>query len=215
MFETLKTTEDIRNAAGTFRARIVHDEHADNPRHNDYAGAIEITERQGHYLSTDDPFVSGTVHDAVSRRFTRREEAPISMRALMRYLRIALDAHTVLPIYSGTDGPSAGDPDQAGGTYGNEVIGVTFMPNETAREELTYSPTWDVAGCLRMELDLYNKWARGEYVGWIIEKFIPACEHGHGDEWVHVDSVWGIDDAEYAETDAREVIEHHGKQAQR
>jgi hypothetical protein len=201
-------TEEITTPAGRFRVRIEYDQAAESPRDWDNIGEIEVVQR-GHYLSTNDPYVTGTVYDAVNMTQTPPSDSRISTRALCRYLRIALDAHTVLPLYNGTDGPSAGDPDSTTIYDGEGVIGVTYAPNEKARVELALNPEWDVAGALRIELDTYNKWARGDFTGFIVERFVPECEHGHGDEWVQTDSVWGFDDPDYAREQGREFAESY------
>lgn len=190
-------SEHIVTDAGTFRVRIAPDESAESPRDWDNIGNIDVTNVRGLYLLTDDPYARGVITEAVDLTFVHSASS-ISVRALCRHLRIALDAHTVLPLYNGTDGPSAGDSTDTDGVEGAHVIGVTWAPNDKVRPELALDPEFDVAGALRAELDVYNRWAHGEFVGFIVERLTPACEHGHGDEWAHVDSVWGFDSESHA-----------------
>lgn len=70
--------------------------------------------------------------------------------------------------------------------------------------------------CIRQDLEAYNRYARGEYVGVTLEQLVrytlgegqgPWDGHetppaGHLHKWVTVDSLWGIDDIEYARQEA-------------
>ena len=45
------------------------------------------------------------------------------------------------------------------------------------------------------EVEEFSNWAQGNVWGFTVEKFIPACDHGHSEEWVADDSFescWGF-----------------------
>lgn len=175
---------EITTAAGRFRVRIEYDDSAESPRQWSNLGVITLTAPGTGRLDIEedtDRERIAAVEDAVS--YER------DARTITRYLRMAHGATAVLPIRR----QSGGDLVEA--TRNDEYDGAIYDTPETRAE---CGEPADMMAALIAELNVYNKWARGEFVGFVVERSVPACEHGHGDEWQHVESVWGFDDESYA-----------------
>jgi hypothetical protein len=57
------------------------------------------------------------------------------------------------------------------------------------------TPDEQAVAFMTAEVEEYNLYQSGRVYGWCVEKFIPACDHGHGAEWVEDDTdtsgAWG------------------------
>lgn len=183
----------ITNAAGTFRIRVEYDETAESPREWSNVGVLTVvrTRRFVGIAEDDDSERERSVN-----RSTEHRTSPV---ALSRYLRMR-GATAVVVVRRNHDGDlvQVEDADRTA-LYDGAIY-------DTAETRAECGEPADMRAALLAELDVYNTWQRGEFVGRIVEKFIPACEHGHGDEWVEVDSVWGFDDVSAAIEDGRDNV---------
>ncbi|XVV02783.1 hypothetical protein ACQPW3_36360 [Actinosynnema sp. CA-248983] len=173
----------------TYRVRIEPDEDAQNPRKMFEQTANVITVDLHEYFPIDDD--PGPLADQW-RRLDNHYDTCTAMRIFERYARVIHGAVVLL------DFPS---PD------GSRAIWYVLP----AALNLAHTPEGrDYYGMkvLTAERDEYRTWARGEAVGYVIEKQVTWTnpEFGETDTWEEVDSCWGFYDPEYAEEEAQRAL---------
>lgn len=209
-------TKYYRTPDGTrYRVRIVHDEDARSPRDADNVTIMHTFDR---YYSPEDITRKG-VHDSIfpseydGRYFSSTR--PFDLRRARKYAALDPDILAVrgldrIPGSWGEGGLKLSDDD-----YTTGYIAITRESWEKCMGDT--EPTVDLMRkVIEQDVDAYNRWANGEYVGVILEQeLVYALDQsqgpwdGHATEppesittWQQLDSLWGIDDQDYALTEA-------------
>ena len=162
--------------------RIIQDEDPQSPRDWDNLGTMFCAHRR-HNLG-DKQFESWAGIDA----------ALAAEGKMAVILPLYLFDHSGITIRCSSDEFRAADG--AGWDWGQ--VGYVFVTKEKARKEwgkLTAATLKKIKECLIAEVDAYDKYLTGSYVGWVVED-----EDGE-----HVESCWGYDDQDYALKEAQSM----------
>jgi hypothetical protein len=192
-------TVTVTTNAGTFRTTFYYDDDAMSPRDADNVGRITITSRD--VVDVDPDSDVDYVLDEV-------QGGRISVRAACRYLRAALGARVVLPVYvtSYSHSYSTGSPDD----QGTRPDGFTYDDSTDPTGCLAAGMTDDdIAEALAGEVAAYGQWAAGEFVWFLTERLDDPDGDADPDDdgpWTEVDSCGSIDDPDYARTLAAETV---------
>ncbi|MCG8926631.1 hypothetical protein [Lentzea sp. CC55] len=174
----------------TYRVRIEQDDHAPNPRttYEQTANVITVDLRQ--YIPIDEkPGPLGGQWRRLDSRYDKR----MAMRIFERYAR-TIHGAAVLLDYPSPDGSRAiwyAMP---------EALNLAYAPE--GREEYGLK-------VLEAERAEYRTWARGEVVGYVIEKRVtwtnPEC--GERATWEQVDASWGFYDEKEAQEEGQQALD--------
>lgn len=194
------TVDETTADDGTpFRVVIEYDQDSYdlNPRENDCPAGRIVAMSDDSRISVpqedgDDPYSRAnatSIIDAIQDH---------SFPVVSRWLRIFHGATVVLPLYEGTDGLSAGRPDDT--AEADEYRGVTFDTPIT-RKNAGPMVREDMEVALAIDVDIWATWGRGEVFGWIVQRGEIDAETGETvwDEDSNEESVWGY----IGEEDAR------------
>lgn len=167
------------------------DEDAESPREWDNLGVMACFHRR--YSLGDKNH--GIDHEMFSgwaemEAYLRREKGAVLV------LPLALLDHSGLRMWVGS-GPSPFDP----GGWDSGRIGLIYVTRakllaEYGGKRVSKGKLAKAEKVLRSEVEAYDNWLSGGYVGYVVEK-----------DGAHIDSCWGIDDAKYALTCAREAVD--------
>ncbi|ONI83480.1 hypothetical protein ALI22I_33835 [Saccharothrix sp. ALI-22-I] len=175
----------------TYRMRIEPDEDAENPRKMFEQTANVITVDLREYIPIDDDF--GPLADQW-RELDNRHDTSTAMRIFERYARVIHGAAVLLE-YPSPDGSRAiwyAMPDALNLAYapeGREAYGLKMLEAERAE---------------------YRTWARGEAVGYVIERqavWLSADTDDVRDSWEEVESCWGFYDEKYAQEEGQRALD--------
>jgi hypothetical protein len=85
------------------------------------------------------------------------------------------------------------DSGQSGWVYCTRETIIREWGTEPDSDGVT--PDERATALMTAEVQEYSLWCQGYVYGFVIERFIPACDHGHGAEWVADESdvsTWGF-----------------------
>ena len=215
MSDTLET-KYYRTPEGTrYRVRIIRDEDASSPRDADNVTVMHTFDAG--YCSPEDITQKGA-HDSIfpseyqgSGEYgeTRHGAYDFDLRRARKYAALDPDILAVRGLDRGHDGTlRLSDDDETAG-----YIAITRESwQRTWMGAADRKPAEALEEVMRQELDAYNRWASGEYVGVVVEQhLLYALDQsqgpwdGHATEppesitvWQEIESCWGIDDQDYA-----------------
>jgi hypothetical protein len=184
MSDVLATTED-----GRFRVRLVHDEHAENPRHDaeTLAHVITIDTHGGQYHPVD--MDGGPLAEMWERLKWNRWTG---IDTFTRYVSIF---HGGIVLESSpTGGPRS----------------LWYM---TGEEAVALDAGLLTEGYIEAEMEEYEAWASGDVWGFVVEERADWTRDDDEDEhmqtWEHVDSCFGFYGRTYARSQAREALDFY------
>jgi hypothetical protein len=145
-------------------------------------------------------------------RGTHDEE--VSMRRLRRYVNLfgkhpSVGVLAVQGLRRNYDGTLSID-DYTDDDNGHSLIGIIAVTTKSWEMCMGDSPLEgrftdggnrvpSAAEVMQQDVEAYNRWAEGEYVGYVVEKAVTWV---NGDRtlitWEEEDALWGIDDDKYA-----------------
>lgn len=124
------------------------------------------------------------------------------------------DAVIILPLYlydhSGIRikvGSFNGLLPQGHAEFDSGMVGFIYADKETIKKEygkLTKANKAKAEKYIRCEVETYDKYIRGDFVGFIVEK-----------DGEQIDSCWGFDDEAYAMSEAKGIVDWHVKEARK
>jgi hypothetical protein len=188
-----------------FRVILDIDQDPINPREDyDQTGVMHVRTQRSYYVPQEfDEVGTSYLDDAI-----REHDFPV----VARWLRVAYGATVVLPLWdlggNGGFSVSAGSPDSA--PEAGEYVGVIFDTPDTRRKTWGEGGTVEqMATALASEVAEYAAWATGEVYGAIVQA-AETDDEGDPIEWAEVDddgSVWGLIGHEWAEQEARDMLD--------
>ena len=94
----------------------------------------------------------------------------------------------------------------------NDLIKIIFIDRKKIFEEyekkrISKQLREKITGYLASEIECYNKWLQGEYVGFVVNEICGECG-GDKDCDEEFDSCWGFDDMEFCMDEAESSIDH-------
>lgn len=204
--------EIVSGEFGTFRIFLENDPEAESPRGNDGCVARLVMDHKRYDLpQEDDRSVSAQrVLEALNER---------SVWTVARWLRVFHGATCVMGVrgydHSGLSMTAveigARPPYPFDDQWDSGWLGLAFDTAQT--REVTGVEPDVMESAIEEEVELFDRWGRGEFVGFVIEERTSDCGDCDDDAecesctWEQRDSLWGIDDPKYALDTARELAE--------
>jgi hypothetical protein len=211
-----------------YRILIVRDTDASSPREDSNVTTMHTFDRD--YISPDGALCQDRhhrqVHPIIPSEYV--EDGRVDMRRARRWVNLFGRASGILA-FAGLDHERGGVyAGTLGVTDDDETIGYIAVTRQGWQECMgDESPlsgdefTPSAARVMQSEVEAYNRWASGEYVGFIVQRQVrwvrqdAIDDEGAGYEatdtmttWEDVEdaSIWGIDDEDYALQEARSFL---------
>lgn len=217
MADTLETKYYRDPATDTrYRVRIVHDEDPMSPRDADNPTVIHTFDA-GYYSPEDitqkghhDSIFPSDYHGSGQYGETRHGAYDFDLRRARKYAALDPEILAVRGLDRSHDGTlRLSDNYEAAG-----YIAITRKSWEMCMGDVSDFTVEKGLDVMRSEIEAYNRYARGEYVGVVVEEQVRwhAVAEGRPDSrktylaWEDVESLWGIDDQEYALTEALSML---------
>lgn len=212
MDRTVETSPVVETCVGTFRTRLEYDEDATSPREFDGNVGVMVLSHKRYDLPNEDD----DVHRALVAETEYGDPTPRrSFRAIERWIRLTRGATVVLVVYgydhSGLAMTARARTYPFDDPWDSGVLGIVFDDADT-REERFGEDQWTpelIEEALIEEVELYDHWAQGGYVGYVVETLTPLYDRRGRhvtDNWETLDSLWGIDDPKFAMSEGMSTL---------
>lgn len=209
-------TDTLTTPAGTFRVSYYRDEDPMSPREHDNLSVLVIDTPRS--LDVDETRPDGRYPEPGDVRMALRamNDGDVSTAGACRYLRLALDAWAVLPLYVHEDWAPSVSVVDADTRRGNGTIhGFAFDTPERRAVMGPESPE-QAEQWLREDVEAFSRYTSGEYVGFVIERLNdPDGDADPEDDdatWTETEdggSLWSIDSLSCAREEARALVESY------
>lgn len=208
--DTISTTH-YRAPDGTrYRVRIVPDLDASSPRENDNATVIHTFD--SHWLSPDRESVNGreSVSPLIPSEYI---DHGVDMRYARRWVNLfGPDILAIAGLERIHGGWGEGGLRFTASDSADGYVAITRADWESMGDGPGDDPTPErLAEVMRQDVAEYDRWAAGEYVGFIVERAVRWTREDDDDEmvtWEELEdgALWGIDDEAYALTEAQSYL---------